>query len=363
MKTNEIRRFKNERAAISCVKILGLSFFIMIMTLLLIDVIFNETFANILNDFDSILWYKIMRYKWQILLIYYVIVVLISSFIVIKRDNSYMDKLFSSFESIIDNPDEKIILSDDLELLETELNRIRIHLLESSRKAKEEERKKNDLILYMAHDLKTPLTSVIGYLNILNEEKNVSKEIRNKYINIALNKAMRVEDLTNQFFEITRYNLHEMQLNKNNIDLIILLNQLIEECYPLLKEKGLNIVLNSPKNLVFYGDGDLLARAFSNLIKNAVHYSLSNTVITITVKEKGDVIYLEFKNEGEKIPAYKLDKIFEKFYRGDSARNSSSGGSGLGLPITKEIVELHNGTIEVENESKYIIFKIFLKKS
>lgn len=85
-----------------------------------------------------------------------------------------------------------------------------------------------------------------------------------------------------------------------------------------------------------------------------------NTVITINVKEKEDVIYLEFINEGEKIPAYKLDKIFEKFYRGDSARSSSSWGSGLGFPITKEIVELHNGIIEVENESKYIIF---LKKS
>ncbi len=362
MKTNKVRKFKTELSLVSCVKILGLSLLIMAISFFLFDNIFNDALADIIYNFDVMIWYTVMEYKWQIVLLYYVLVVTISSFIVIKKSNSYMDKLFTSIESIIENPDKRINLSNDLELLETELNKIRMHLVQSNARAKEEENKKNDLILYMAHDLRTPLTSVIGYLNILNEEKNVSESTRNKYIKIALDKALRVEELTNQFFEITRYNLHEMKLNKTNIDLIMLLNQLIEECYPMLKEKGLKINLSSPKKIIFNGDGDLLARAFSNLIKNAVNYSTPNTTISITVCESESSVSLEFKNEGEKIPTYKLEKIFEKFYRGDDSRNSSSGGSGLGLPITKEIIELHDGIIEVSNESKYIIFKILLKK-
>lgn len=362
MKTNKVRKFKTEVSLVSCVKILGLSLLIMAISFFLFDNIFNDALADIVYNFDAMIWYTVMEYKWQIVLLYYVLVVTISSFIVIKQANSYMDKLFSSIESIIENPDEKINLPNDLELLETELNRIRMYLVQSNAKAKEEENKKNDLILYMAHDLRTPLTSVIGYLNILNEEKNVSESIRNKYIKIALDKALRVEDLTNQFFEITRYNLHEMSLNKSNIDLVMLLNQLIEECYPMLREKGLKINLKSPKKIIFNGDGDLLARAFSNLIKNATNYATNNTNIDIIISESDSSITLEFKNEGEKIPSYKLEKLFEKFYRGDDSRNSSSGGSGLGLPITKEIIELHDGIIEVSNKSKHIIFKIVLKK-
>lgn len=362
MKTNKVRKFKTERAFVSMTKIFLISLLIMALSFYIFDNLFNDYIANALYDFDVVLWYKIMDYKWQIVIIFYVIVVTITSFFVIKRDNSYMDKLFSAIESIVDKPDEKIILPNDLELLEMELNKIRMTLVQSREKAKEEESKKNDLILYMAHDLKTPLTSVIGYLNILKEEKNVSKTIREKYISIALDKALRVEDLTNQFFEITRYNLHEMKINKENIDLIMLLNQLIEETYPMLMEKSLKIELNSPKKLIYNGDGDLLARAFGNLIKNAINYSLEKTEVEINVKDYDDKVELNFKNTAKSLPSYKLDKIFEKFYRADDSRNSNSGGAGLGLPITKEIIELHSGEISVRSEGNSILFDIVLKK-
>lgn len=334
----------------------------MLLFLLIFDNIFNDSFSNTVKDFDITIWVLLQRYKWQIVLIIYIIVVNLTSFFVIKTDNSYMDKLFTSMESIIDNPAEKIDLPKNLELLETELNKIRLNLVESQEKAKEEENKKNDLILYMAHDLKTPLTSVIGYLNLLKEENQISEKTKDKYISIALNKALRVEELTNQFFEITRYNLHEMTLNKSIIDLNLLLNQLIEESLPILLEKNLKIKLNSNKKIMFNGDGDLLARAFGNLIKNAINYSHSNTTIEIDIEECEDVIKLQFQNEGDKIPPYKLEKIFEKFYRADDSRNSTSGGVGLGLSITKEIIELHDGTIEVSNEDKYIVFNIILMK-
>ncbi len=362
MKTNKIRKFKTERAFVSMTKILLISLLFMAISFFIFDNLLNDYIAKCLYDFDVVLWYKIMDYKWQIILIFYTIVVTVTSFFVLKKENSYMDKLFASIESIVDNPAEKIILPSDLELLELELNKIRMSLVQSKEKAKEEENKKNDLILYMAHDLKTPLTSVIGYLNILKEEKNVSKSVHEKYISIALDKALRVEDLTNQFFDITRYNLHEMELNKDHIDLVMLLNQLIEESYPMSMKKGLKIKLNANKKLVFYGDGDLLARAFGNLIKNAINYSLEKTTIEIVVKETEEVVEMQFKNATKAIPSYKLDKLFEKFYRTDDSRNSSSGGAGLGLPITKEIIELHDGEITVRSENKFILFDIILKK-
>lgn len=362
MKTNKVKKFKTEKAAVAMIKILLISLFIMLLLFFIFDSLLNDALADMLYSFDIVLWYKIMDYKWQIILLVYTVVITLTSFFVLKRENHYMDKLFASIESIVENPNEKIVLTDDLELLEMELNKIRMTIVESNEKTKEEESKKNDLILYMAHDLKTPLTSVIGYLNILKEEKKLSSELKNKYIDIALNKALRVEELTNQFFEITRYNLHEMQINKRNINISILLDQLAEESIPMLKEKNIEIKIDAAKKIMYYGDGDLLARAFGNLIKNAISYSYSNTIIEIKVKEECEKINLEFKNKGDKIPPYKLEKIFDKFYRGDNSRNSYSGGSGLGLSIAKEIIELHNGIITVVNEKEFIIFKVELNK-
>lgn len=194
--------------------------------------------------------------------------------------------------------------------------------------AKETLQKKNDLIMYMAHDLKTPLTSIIGYLTLLTDEKEISENLQKKYMDIALKKSLRLEELTNQFFDITRYNLQSMPITKQNIDLVFLLEQLIEESYPMLQEKKLECILNKSKAIQFMGDGDKLARAFGNLLKNAINYSYLNTTIKIDIKEYEDKIEIVFKNKGDKIPEYKLEKIFDKFYRADESRTSSTGGAG-----------------------------------
>ena len=247
-------------------------------------------------------------------------------------------------------------------ILEGRLNNIRVDLINSQNEAKEAMQKKNDLIMYMAHDLKTPLTSIIGYLTLLTDEQEISKNVQEKYIKIALDKALRVEDLTNQFFDITRYNLQSMPITKQSIDLAFLLEQLVEESYPMLQEKQLECKLNKPKSILFMGDGDKLARAFGNLLKNAISYSYPNTTINIDVEEFEDKIEVIFKNKGDKIPEYKLEKIFEKFYRGEESRTSSTGGAGLGLAITKQIIELHDGKIFAKNDDEFIEFYIELKK-
>ena len=128
----------------------------------------------------------------------------------------------------------------------------------------------------------------------------------------------------------------------------------------MLEKNNLKCNLNAPDKVIYLGDGDKLARAFGNLLKNAISYSFKNTTIEISLKEENDNIYISFKNKGEKIPEYKLDKIFEKFYRADASRTSSTGGAGIGLAITKEIIELHGGIISVKNDDEYIEFNIKL---
>ena len=234
------------------------------------------------------------------------------------------------------------------------------------KKAVEEEvksqRMKTELITNVSHDLKTPLTSVIGYLSLLNEEQEISKKLQNKYIKIALDKALRVEELTNQFFEITRYNLNDIPLNKTNIDLVMLLDQLVEEFYPMLEERNLKLNITKPNILMYNADGDKLARAFGNLLKNAISYSYENTTITINMIENEENIEITFKNKGATIPEYKLERIFDKFYRADESRQTNNGGAGLGLAITKEIIELHNGKICAKSNDEFIEFQIELKK-
>lgn len=226
----------------------------------------------------------------------------------------------------------------------------------------EESQRKNDLITYLAHDLKTPLTSVIGYLSLLEEVPELPAEQKAKYIKIALDKSLRLERLINEFFDITRYNLHEMVLETQTFDLSYLLRQLTEEFYPLVQAKGSSIQLEIPDSLPMQGDPDKLARVFQNLLKNAVSYSYPGCPILVHGAEEPDCIRLTVENQGKTIPAYRLDSIFEKFFRLDESRSTDSGGAGLGLAIAREIVTLHGGTIGVTSRQEHTVFTVVLPK-
>ena len=307
-------------------------------------------------------------YAWIVVnreIVVYMCIAIVLGIIIYKFISKYVDNInevYKSLDLILKEDNETIKLPSEVNEFSEKLNDIKYDYILSKKKEKEAEDKKNDLIMYMAHDLKTPLTSIIGYLTLLKDEKEIPKNLQEKYIKIALEKALRVEELTNEFFDITRYNLSSMPINKQEIDLSYLLEQLVDECFPMLEEKKLKCKLDLERKILYLGDGDKLARAFGNLLKNAINYSFKNTKIEINLKEKEDKIYISFKNEGEKIPDYKLEKIFEKFYRGDVSRASSTGGAGLGLAITKEIIELHGGNITVKNEDKYIKFDVILNK-
>ena len=217
--------------------------------------------------------------------------------------------------------------------------------------------------MYLAHDIRTPLTSVIGYLSLLEEAPDMPIQQREKYVHITLEKAYRLEKMINEFFEITRYNLQQITLQKETIDLYYMLVQLTDELSPILAENGNTVVLHADENLSVRGDSDKLARVFNNVLKNAAAYSFPNTEIVLSAEEKDSEIVITFQNKGKTIPREKLSTIFEKFYRLDEARTSNTGGAGLGLAIAKEIVNLHGGIITASSEGEMISFVIRLPLS
>lgn len=361
--SEEFRKLKNSIAIKAILKILLYTVSILVLLVLIVDVIYNDQIAESISDISETFYRFLVADKPLIMLIVVFVTFLIVSYFVIRNTMNNMVVVVEAMDKILKNPEKEIKLNNELLILENRLNKIRIDLITSKNIAKEEEQKKNDLIMYMAHDLKTPLTSIIGYLTLLTEEKEISTKMQEKYMKIVLDKSLRVEELINQFFDITRYNLRNMPIKKENINLSFLIDQLIDECYPMLEQRNLKYRIDKPHNIEYFGDGDKLARAFENLLKNAINYSYENSEIQIALKETPEDIQITFKNQGEKIPKYKLDKMFEKFYRIDESRTTKTGGSGLGLAITKEIIELHNGTIEVKNEDEWIEFKIMLKNT
>ena len=296
-------------------------------------------------------------------IVIYIYIGIVMAVVIYRFISKYVNgtqEVYNALDLILKEDNETIKLPSEMNQFSDKINEIKYDYIVTKKNEREAEQKKNDLIVYMAHDLKTPLTSIIGYLTLLKDEKQISKELQEKYIKIALDKALRVEDLTNQFFDITRYNLQKMPINKQEMNLVYLLKQVIDECYPMLEKRNLKCHLESVDKVMYVGDGDKLARAFDNLLKNAINYSYENTTIEIQLEEKEGKISIVFRNKGDKIPQYKLDKLFEKFYRGDDARTSSTGGAGLGLAITKQIIELHQGKIYVKNDNAYIEFFIEL---
>lgn len=359
----EITKLKNNIATKSILKILGYTFVVILIFSLIVDGFYNDTIANEVSSFNRSLYLFFVRNKTIMMVIFYMIIFIGITFIVTRNMSQKMLEIMKSVDKIIKEPDKEIKLSNDLILLENKLNKIRLDLINSQNAAREAKNKKNDLIMYMAHDLKTPLTSVIGYLNLLTDEKDISKQSQEKYIKIALDKALRVEELTNQFFEITRYNIQDMPISKQKLDIPFLIEQLVDECYPMLQERNLKCKITKPEHLYYEGDGDKLARAFGNLLKNAINYSYENTNIEIKINEENEKIKIVFRNKGDAIPEYKLEKLFDKFYRADEARQSSTGGTGLGLAIAKEIIELHKGKIMAKNDGEYIEFAIELNNN
>lgn len=314
------------------------------------------------SDIGRYLYIKLFRNNteliWAATVIFIFFVLIVS---VVNRFTKYFDIINQGIDALLNDEDE-ICLPAEMSGIERKLNMVRQTLQQRSKAAQTAEQRKNDLVMYLAHDIRTPLTSVIGYLSLLEEAPDMPVKQRAKYVHITLEKACRLENMMNEFFEITRYNLQQIVLNKEMIDLYYMLVQLLDELSPVLAANENTAVLHADENLCVCGDSDKLARVFNNVLKNAAAYSFRGTEITITAVEKENELLITFQNNGKSIPQEKLNAIFEKFYRLDEARTSYTGGSGLGLAIAKEIIALHGGTITAQSEHETISFIIRLPK-
>jgi len=286
-----------------------------------------------------------------------------------RRSINYIGELSQAMEKLssgkldtrveIRGDDEFSEMAEDLNTMGEELKK----LLSIERDA---EKSKTDLITNIAHDLRTPLTSIIGYLDLLSGSSadRLTAEQKARYLSIAVNKSKRLEQLINDLFDFTKLSYGKITMKVSYVDIVKLLEQLLEESYPSFVEKGLSYELKSNvSTLEIAADGGLIARLFDNLIGNAIKYGADGkkVIVRINAEPENDAVEVKVINYGFVIDEKDQPLIFDKFYRADRARSTQTGGTGLGLAIAKDIVNMHGGSIGVTSDLNGTVFTVRLK--
>lgn len=270
----------------------------------------------------------------------------------------YFVQINRGMDALVQDKAMEISLPAELYSIERKMNAAKHTIEQQKQDMRIAEQRKSDLVMYLAHDLKTPLASVVSYLSLLRDQGQIPEELRRKYLSISLDKAQCLEDLINEFFEIAKFSLSDVTLQYSRINLSRLLEQLVYEFRPLLDEKGLECRICTAEDVMLKCDAGKIQRVFENLLRNAVTYSFQGTEIRIVTDCREDSLTIRFENHGSTIPEEKLERIFEQFYRLDAGR--SVGGAGLGLAIARQIVTLHGGTITARSEDELTSFLITL---
>lgn len=283
----------------------------------------------------------------------------------INRALRYFDLLLDSMSDVLAKSDGPVMLPSELAPTASALNGIKAESEQNERAAKAAEERKNELVMYLAHDIKTPLTSIIGYLTLLEESPGLPLDVRARYTGITLDKAYRLEELLDEFFEITRYNLQAIPIERSRFDGALFVNQMIDEFYPLAEARRLSLVYDGPDELSVFADSGRVARVLNNVIKNAIAYADPETDVRVhtgfTVAADGFVWWeLTVTNQGRELSPQHLARVFEKFYRADEARGSAAGGAGLGLAISREIARAHGGDIYAASDAGITSFTIWI---
>jgi two-component system, OmpR family, sensor histidine kinase VanS len=293
------------------------------------------------------------------------IVLFITYFLLLtKKFVHYIKKLAEGINEIsLGNLDNRIIIKneDEFALIADKLNQMADDIKRIMENERRSEYAKNELITSVAHDLRTPLTSIIGYLDLVSS-KELSEEIQKKYIEIAYSKSKRLEKLIEDLFTYTKFNFGEVKANYTEVDMVKLVDQLLDEFYPSFSDYKLEYEFTTDyPSVVIKADGDLLARAFANLISNAIKYGKDGKKIIFDMVKNEVGVVVSVTNFGEVIPQKDLEMIFQRFYRVESSRSSETGGSGLGLAIAQSIIEMHGGTIRAESNGERTVFTVELK--
>lgn len=335
----------------------------------IIDGVYNDDVSEIFIGFLKFFHVKepdAIRLYWRILgnnktffmMIGFLALFALFFYIALSKMITYLEDVEKEIGKLVSRSTKPIHLITELEPIETKLNNIKYTLERQEREVQESEQRKNDLVVFLAHDLKTPLTSIVAYLSMLQSHPELSEAERSKYTGISLEKAIRLGKLIEEFFEITKFNAQDIVLEKTELNLSRMLEQIADEMYGVFQEKRLECQVEAAEDVIVPADPDKLARVFDNLMRNAVAYCDRETTIHIQVSQDKDNAKIVFINEGPKIANDKLQHIFEKFFRADNSRSSETGGAGLGLAIAREIVELHGGQIQAQSddhESRFIV--------
>lgn len=304
------------------------------------------------------------------MLIFCVVVGFVAGIVLIVRSGinralRYFDLLLTSTAEVLAKQEGPIILPSELAPTALFLNSIKAENEQSERAAKTAEVRKNELVVYLAHDIKTPLTSIVGYLTMLDESPDLPIEVRARYTDITLTKAYRLEELLDEFFEITRYNLQTIPIERSRFDGVLFVNQVIDEFYPVAEGRSLSLVFDGPIELPVFADAGRVARVLNNVMKNAVAYADVGTEVRVRTQlvcgVDGFVWWeLTVTDRGRELSPEHLDRIFEKFFRADAARGSGEGGAGLGLAIAREIARAHGGDIYATSDVGLTSFTIWI---
>lgn len=251
--------------------------------------------------------------------------------------------------------------NDELTELANSINIMSERLKENYEKEKGIEQSKNELIASVSHDLKTPLTSIIGYVELLKNETYNSDEEKKEYIDIIYNKSNRLNMLIKELFEYTQLDSSNIKLDLTKVDMVQFVHQLVGEHIYFFNEKNVKVEFeDTDKNIYCLCDVEKIIRVFDNVIKNAEKYCYENSVFKIAIKKEKSKVKISFQNQGENFSDEDLNKIFERFYRRDKARTDTNEGSGLGLAIAKKIIEIHDGDIWAESQDSTIKINILL---
>lgn len=328
----------------------------------ILSIIFAKFICGTVTWYDYDIKYKILHFiEENIIPIGFLVTAagwLVIFILYVRKVLDYLDEIISETEKLAVPENGQIRLSPELSDVQNEMNLIREKAVNAADAARRSEQRKNDLIVYLAHDLKTPLTSVIGYLSLIHDEPDISAELKARYTNIALEKACRLEELIDEFFDITRFNLTHISLELERVNFTRLVRQTIFEFEPVIKEKGLCWKPEIGEGIELLCDPDKIERVLDNIIRNAVNYSYPDTEIEVSLVQNDKFVVFSVKNKGKTISDDKLDKIFEQFFRLDASRSTGSGGAGLGLAIAKEITELHGGSIKAESADESVRFTV-----
>lgn len=255
-------------------------------------------------------------------------------------------------------------VNTDMQKVIDSINSLVDSTVEAINEEKAIEQSKDELITNVSHDIRTPLTSIIGYLGLLKNGAVTSREDMMKYINIAYDKAEQMKSLANDLFEYTTLKSTKTKLTLSPVNILSMMEQVAAGFELEAEKKGISFAIKArPEDLVVNADVEKLVRVYNNLISNALKYAAGADTINLVanlVNEKW--VELRVENNGEPIPQDKLKKIFDRFYRVESSRNTKTGGTGLGLSIVQGVVELHGGTICCESNAKLTSFIILLPR-